>query len=289
MNFNNLVLNKKYNIYQFSLNWLKNLIIADVNTDKPPGIVKRLYSVWYRHYKVYTKKLLSNSFPPFTEPLVFLAGMGLGLGGYIANVDNTPYIRYLAMVLPLSSAMFSASFECSYGTFFRMEFSKTYEGMLIGPLSVTDLFLGEILWCGTKGAFYASAVILVFIACGTIPITSGLLLAPLVGSIVGLMFGGFSLLFVSFVKTMNSLNFYMSGVLMPLFMFSGIMFPVTNLPKVLQWIVEAFPLVHAVRLQLAICKNEFSYSLIFDLVYCVVFIGLFAWLSTRKLKAKLMK
>jgi lipooligosaccharide transport system permease protein len=81
----------------------------------------------------------------------------------------------------------------------------------------------------------------------------------------------------------------MSGVLMPLFMFSGIMFPVTNLPKVLQWVVEAFPLVHAVRLQLAICKYEFSYGLIVDLVYCVVFVAFFAWLSTRMLNKKLMK
>ena len=289
MNFNNLVLKRKVNKYQLIMNWLRNLIVIDVDTDEPPTIVKRLYSVWYRHYKVYTKNLLSNGFPPFIEPLVFLGGMGLGLGGYIANVDNTPYIKYLAMGLPLSSAMFTAAFECSYGTFYRMEYSKTYEGMLTGPLTVTDLFLGEIIWCGTKGAFYSSAVITVFVVSGTIPFTPSLILVPFVGNLVGLMFGGFSLVFVTFVKSMNSLNFYMSGVLMPLFMFSGIMFPVTNLPKVLQWVVEAFPLVHAVRLQLAICKFEFSYSLILDLVYCVVFTAFFAWLSTRMLNKKLMK
>jgi lipooligosaccharide transport system permease protein len=203
MNFNNLVLNKKNYKYQLILNWLRNLIIIDENADEPPGIVKRLYSVWYRHYKVYTKNLLSNGFLPFIEPLVFLGGMGLGLGGYIANVDNTPYIKYLAMGLPLSSAMFTAAFECSYGTFYRMEYSKTYEGMLTGPLTVTDLFLGEIIWCGTKGAFYASAVISVFVACGTIPFTISLILIPFIGALVGLMFGGFSLVFVTFVKSMS--------------------------------------------------------------------------------------
>ncbi|MCP4177554.1 MAG: ABC transporter permease [bacterium] len=289
MNFSNLVLKKKINIKQFVLSGLKSLISVEVNTEEPPDIVKRLYSVWYRHFRVYIKNIFANGFPPFVEPLVFIVGMGLGLGSYISNVDNTPYIKYLAMGLPLSSAMFTAAFECSYGTFYRMEYSKTYDGMLTGPLSITDLFIGEIIWCGTKGAFYSSAVIAVFILFGTLPITSGLILIPVIGALVGLMFGGFSLVFVTYVKSMNSLNFYMSGVLMPLFMFSGIMFPVTNLPKAVQWVVEAFPLVHAVRLQLAVCKSEFSYGLLLDLTYCIVFIVFFAWLSTRKLKAKLMK
>ncbi|HJO95821.1 MAG TPA: ABC transporter permease [Victivallales bacterium] len=289
MSFSNSISKKKYNINQFILSWVKSLASIDIDTDEPPGIVKRLYSVWFRHFRVYTKNIFANGFPPFIEPLIFLVGIGLGLGSYIANVDNTPYLQYLAMGLPLSSAMFSAAFECSYGTFYRMEYSKTYEGMLTSPLTITDLFIGEIIWCGTKGAFYSTAVISVFIVCGTLPLTPSLILVPFVGTLVGLMFGGLSLVFVTFVKSMNSLNFYMSGVLMPLFMFSGIMFPVTNLPKSIQWIVEVFPLVHAVRLQLAICKSEFTYSLFIDLAYCVAFIIFFTWLATRKLKAKLMK
>jgi len=36
-----------------------------------PGLASRIYSVWYRHYRVYTKNLISNGFPPFLEPLLF--------------------------------------------------------------------------------------------------------------------------------------------------------------------------------------------------------------------------
>ncbi len=48
-----------------------------------PPLCRRLYSVWFRHMRVYTRHLLSNGFPPFLEPLIFLAGIGLGLGTYI--------------------------------------------------------------------------------------------------------------------------------------------------------------------------------------------------------------
>ena len=132
---------------------------------RPPSIVLRLFSVWYRHFKVYIKNIFSNGFPPFMEPLIFLAGMGLGLGAYIADVDNMSYIQYLAIGLPLSSAMFTSAFECTFGTFIRLEFSKTYDGMLTAPLSIEDLFIGEIIWAGTKGAFYSLAVLSVLVAC----------------------------------------------------------------------------------------------------------------------------
>ena len=200
----------------------------------PPNLAMRLYSVWYRHFKVYTKNIFSNGFPPFMEPLIFLAGMGLGLGGYIADIGNMSYIQYLAIGLPLTSAMFTSAFECSFGTFIRLEFSKTYDGMLTGPISVTDLFVGEIIWAGTKGAFYSTAVLIVFLICNVAPISIYLLLIPVIGFTVGVMFAPLSLIFMSFVKSINTLNFYLTGFVTPMFMFSGIMFPVKNLPKWMQ-------------------------------------------------------
>jgi lipooligosaccharide transport system permease protein len=68
--------------------------ISNIN---PPSLFNRLYSVWFRHFKVYTKNIFSNGFPPFMEPLIFLAGMSLGLGKYIANVGTMSYVEYLGM------------------------------------------------------------------------------------------------------------------------------------------------------------------------------------------------
>jgi len=255
----------------------------------PPSRIERLYSVWYRHFKVYTKNIFSNGFPPFMEPLIFLAGMGLGLGGYIAEVDNMSYIEYLGIGLPLSSAMFTAAFECTFGTFIRLEFSKTYDGMLTSPLSIEDLFIGEIIWAGTKGAFYSFAVLIVLLACDVIPVSVSVIFIPVIGFIVGVMFAPLSLIFMSFVKTINSLNFFITGLITPMFMFSGIIFPVTNLPKWIQYIIELFPLVHAVNLERALCSNNYSSRLIWDLLYCIIFTLIATYISIRRIRKRLMK
>ena len=95
-----------------------------------PGLVHRLYSVWFRHLRVYSKNLFSNGLPPFIEPLLFLAGIGLGLGKYIVSMEGLPFIEFLASGLLMTAAMFTAAFECSFGTFIRLEYDKAYDGML---------------------------------------------------------------------------------------------------------------------------------------------------------------
>ena len=52
-----------------------------------PPFARRVLAVWYRHYRVYTKHLISIGLPPFLEPLIFLAGIGLGMGKYVTRFD----------------------------------------------------------------------------------------------------------------------------------------------------------------------------------------------------------
>ena len=129
---------------------------------------------------------------------------------------------------------------------------------------------------------------LVFLVCNIIPVSSTVWFIPFVGFIVGAMFAPLSLLYTSFVTDINHLNFYISGLLTPMFMFSGIMFPVSNLPKWAQVIVNIFPLVHAVNIERALCGQYFSVSLIWNLLYCIVFIFLIGFLATKKLRHRMM-
>jgi len=102
--------------------------------DEPP-LVARIVSVWFRHVRVYSRNLISNALPPFLEPLIFLVGIGIGLGRYIETMDGFPYLEYLGSGLLVTAAMFTAAFECTFGTYIRMEFDKVYEGMLAAPLT----------------------------------------------------------------------------------------------------------------------------------------------------------
>ncbi len=259
-----------------------------MNSSNVPSLSRRLFSVWYRHVLVYTRNLFSNGLPPFLEPLIFLAGIGLGLGKYIASMDGIPYIEFLASGLLVTSAMYTAAFECTFGTFIRLEYEHVYDGMLAAPLSVKDLIVGEILYAGTKGFFFSFAVLVIVTVFGVLPINLGVI-SPLVGFLTGLMFATISMVVTSFVKSINHFNFYMTGVLSPMFFFSGVVFPISNLPKVLQPFAELMPLTHSVRLVRATCTETFSPVLFFDFVYILICIVVFGWIAIHRLKKRMIQ
>jgi lipooligosaccharide transport system permease protein len=222
------------------------------------------------------------------DPLIFLAGVGLGLGKYIVSMDNLPYIQFLASGLLVTSAMYTSAFECTYGTFIRLEFDKVYDGMLAAPITASNLVIGEILWAGTKGLFFSFAVLIMVTLFGVIPLSTSAL-APLVGFLTGMMFGALSLLITSFVKTINHFSFYFTGVLSPMFFFSGVVFPVSSLPKALQPVAWFMPLSHPVALARALCTGRFHASLCLNVLYIVVLSALTGYFAVRRLRKRLVQ
>ena len=258
------------------------------NAPAYPALASRLYSVWFRHMRVYTRHLISNGLPPFLEPLIFLAGVGLGLGKYILEpMEGLSYIEYLGTGMLVTAAMFTAAFECSFGTFIRMEFEKVYDAMLAAPITVNNLIIGEIIWAGTKGLFFSSAVLCILAAFRIAPMPHSLA-APLVGFITAVMFATFSLLVTSFVKTINHFSFYFTGFISPMFFFSGVVFPIHNLPKFLWPISEILPLTHAVRLARAVCTAQYRPALLLDLLYIAVFILITGFFAIKRLRKRLL-
>jgi lipooligosaccharide transport system permease protein len=252
-----------------------------------PSLRLRLYSVWFRHMRVYTKHLLSNGFPPFLEPLIFLVGIGLGLGRFIETMDGLPYLVFLGTGLPVTAAMWTSAFECSFGTFIRLEFEKVYDGMLAAPLTAENLIVGEILWAGTKGLFFSFSVVLILLLFGIVQLPHALL-APVIGFLTGLMFGCLSLYITSFVKTINHFNFYMTGLLSPMFFFSGVVFPTNELPRVVRPFAELVPLTHSVQLVRAVALSDYRPRHLADLAYIVIFIAVIGYLAVKRLKKRLV-
>ncbi|MCX5635292.1 MAG: ABC transporter permease [Planctomycetota bacterium] len=168
-----------------------------------------------------------------------------------------------------------------------MEFEKVYDGMLAAPITVNNLIIGEIIWAGTKGLFFSFAVLCILAAFRVIALPYSLL-APLVGFLTGLMFATLSLWITSFVKTINHFNFYFTGFISPMFFFSGVVFPTSNLPGYIQPIVEIMPLTHAVRLARAVCTNSYKFSILIDLLYVIVFILVVGFFAIRRLRNRLV-
>ncbi len=256
-------------------------------TYSPPVWHRRLLSVWYRHYRVYTSNFLSNAFPPFMEPLIYLAGLGIGMGTAM-NTGDIGYTLFLGSGLIVTSAMFAAAMECTYGTFIRLEFDHVYDGMLGATLSPEDLIAGEIFFVGTKGFFFSFAVLAVIWAAGIISYPLSIL-TVFVGFLTGIMFGALAMFITSLVRNINHFNFFFTGLLSPMFFFSGVVFPLENLPASLRFFAEVIPLTHVVRLARALCVPRLlEAGLLWDLVYCVAFIAVFGLLASRGMKKRLI-
>ena len=254
---------------------------------RPPSLRWRLSSVWYRHMRVYTRNLISNGLPPFLEPIIFLLGIGLGLGRYIAEMEGVPYLVFLAAALPSTSAMFTSAYECTFGTYVRLEFQKAYDGMVAAPVTVGDLFVGEILWAGTKGLFFSACVVLVMALAGALPMPAGLVAVP-IGFLTGTMFGALSLVVAAFVRNINHFNFYFTGFLSPMFFFAGTVFPLASLPRALRPFAELMPLTHSVRLTRSLLTGRPSAVLLADLAFLVVVTVGAGWYAIRRLRMRIV-
>jgi len=249
--------------------------------------IKRAFRVWQRHAKVYTKLYLSSIALNFVEPVLYLAALGLGLGAYVKEIKGMPYINFIAPGIIASSAMFAATYECSYGTFVRMTFQKTFDAILATPVNVDDLIAAEMMWGASKSVLYGAIIMAVISAFGLVDSPLVIVVIPLL-FISGLIFAEISLVFVAIVPGIDSFNYFYTLLMTPMFLFSGIFFPVDTLPPVVSKIAFFTPLYHLVN----ICRG-FSSGKLFaslpDVAWLVIVALILGPYPFRLMRKRLIK
>ena len=203
--------------------------------------------VWLRNLLVWRKLMVAGLFLTFGEPFVYLIGLGYGLGRFIGDVGGMPYLTFLASGLLASSAMNGAAFEGMYSVFTRMVHQQTYDAILATPLQVDDIVAGEMLWCATKSVIVGVPILIVAAAMGAVTSWSAIWAIP-VFFLTGLCFAGPSIFVSSLAPSFDFFNYYVTLLITPMFIFSGVFYPVGALPEFAQWIVNVLPLSHAVAL-----------------------------------------
>lgn len=249
-----------------------------------------LYGVWYRHVRVYCKTLLANATPPVLEPLFFFTAIAIGLGVYLrdSTFDELPYPAYVASGILVASAMFTAVFETTFSTFVRLIYQKTYDAMLGTHLRIHEMFVGELLFCATKGAVYATIVLLITMAFGVRP-TWWCLLVPVVGALTAYVFGAIGLIVTSYVKTINNFSFFTSGVITPLFFFSGTFFPIRGHHWAIDAVSILVPLTHPIEISRALFKAQLTAATLLHLAAMLAFLVLFHSIALRRMRARVLQ
>ncbi|MBI4304562.1 MAG: ABC transporter permease, partial [Chloroflexi bacterium] len=180
----------------------------------------------------------------------------------------------------------SASFECTYGTYIRMERQRTFDAIIATPLSVEDVVAGEIFWGATRSLITGGAILGVAAIFQLVP-SPWALFIPVISFLGGLMFSAIAMLFTSLAPSIYSFNYYFTLFMTPMFFFSGVFFPLTSFPEIIQtfsWIVPLTPLVHLTR---AFVHGNFHISLFLSLAIVIFITVLFFLLSLVTMRRRI--
>ncbi len=241
-----------------------------------------------RNWWVYRKDFLANISPTITEPSLMMLSLGVGLGSFVAQVEGHTYLQYLAPGLAVSTAMFTAFFETSYGFFVRMTYENVFKAMLTTPIGISEIVIGEFLWVALKGALMMSFVALFLSFFGLFANPLRFELVPLVGVLIALPLGATGLLASCWVKNINQFQSVYAFVISPLYFFSGIFFPVAQMPQAMQWVAKSLPLYHAVQMSQAIFwDQDIGYAFLVHAPVLLIYSAVLLTLAYFQLKKKL--
>jgi lipooligosaccharide transport system permease protein len=216
---------------------------------RPGFTLRRAFRVWQRHFSVYTKLYKSSVVLNVAEPVIYLAAFGIGLAPFVRDIKGMPYINFIAPGI-IAASVFSATYECTYGTYVRMTYQKTFDAILATPVGIYDLVAGEIMWGATKSVFYGTVIMAVTYLFGLVDSPLVVLAIPLL-FISGLIFAEISVIFTAIVPGIDSFNYFFTLGITPMYFFSGIFFPLDELPPIIEKIAFFTPLYHLVN----VCRS----------------------------------
>ena len=215
----------------------------------PPAARALFY--WMYQYKRTWRGSITTS---FLYPVLYLSAIGVGLGSLVNHhahrVDGVHYIDFLAPGLLAATAMQVGGNEAMYPIMGAIKWMRTYFAMLATPLGVADVLAGHLTWIALRLTAVATIYLGIMAAFGTIHSPLALLGLP-AAVLTGMAFVAPIAAF-SATQT-NDAGFsalYRFG-LIPLFLFSGTFFPISQLPGWLLGVAEATPLYHGV----ALCRD----------------------------------
>ena len=244
--------------------------------------------VWLRNYESWKDFAVASLVGTVAEPLLFFAAMGFGLGRFVDDIQGQPYVAFLAPGLVAATAMNAASFETTFGSFTRMTEQRTYEAIVMTPISVGEVVAGDILWAASKSLLGGTVILLIMLPLGLIEGPLALAVLPLTFA-VGIMFGALGMAYTAIAPSYTFFNYFFTLVIGVMFLFSGVFFPLEGLPGWVGWAAWFLPLTHAVILMRGLTSGALAPSMWFDLAWLVAFTLLVFWLAVRLIRRRLIR
>lgn len=209
----------------------------------------RAFEFWLVNYRRTWRGTIYSS---VLSPLLYLGAMGIGLGTLVdkhgtSGLGGVSYLAFLAPGLLAAQAMQTAMGESTYPVMASVKWLKTYQAAAASPLRPADLFTGHLLFTGMRLAMNSAVFLVAMAAFGAVSSPWALVSLP-VAVLTGLAFAApIDAFAVTREKDQGFAILFRFGMI-PMFLFSGTFFPVSQLPGWIQPVAYATPLWHGVAL-----------------------------------------
>jgi lipooligosaccharide transport system permease protein len=238
-------------------------------------------------YKRYWMAFISG----FFEPVFYLGAVGFGVGRFVGEIEfggvDLSYAAFLGPGMLAASTLNGAVFDGFFSPFFKLNWMKTYDGIITTPVNVPDIAVGEMIWAQIRGTIYSSGFLFVMLLLGLIQSWWALLALPAV-MLSGAALAAGAMVLTAVTKEISSLEKVMTLVVFPLFLFSGTFFPIDLYPEPLQPVVQATPLYHSVSLLRSLTTGQVGPGQLLDVAYLVAMFVLCSALTIRLMRRRLI-
>ena len=202
----------------------------------------------------YRRTWRSSVVTSFLIPVLYLAAMGIALGSLIDKhshgVDGVTYVAFLAPGLLAGTCMQIGTNDATYPVMGAIKWMRTYLAQLAAPLDVYDVLLGHLAWIAARLAIVVSIYLAVMAAFGIVYSPWAVLALP-AGILTGIAFAAPVAAFAATQDKDSAFSTLYRFAIIPMFLFSGTFFPVSQLPTWLQAVAYVTPLFHGV----ALCRD----------------------------------
>ena len=269
--------------------------MSTVSTSATPGV--RVGKAWYvtehkiRAMRGYAGTLVATA---IGTPFLYLFAFGVGLATLITqNVGPTPDVTYLQFVAPAllaSAALLVAQEEYTFGILMGLKWNAIFLGMNAGPITPRQIVDGVMLFVLIRMTITSVIYFLVMVLFGAVTSPSGVLII-VAGLLAGFAFAPVAAYSATIEEDRGQFAILQRTIILPLTLFSGTVFPLTQLPIFLQWIGWLSPLWHASELgrQFSYGPTEPIWLTVIHVVY-LVGLGVLGWqLCVRNVARRLNK
>lgn len=229
-------------------------------------------------------------FSAMFEPIIFLFGLGVGLGKLVGEVEwggeAITYAQFVAPGLVAVSAMNGAIFEMSFNFYFKLKEAGTFEAMLVTPLSIRHIVDGEMAWAMLRGGLYSVTFVLVMLVFDLLASWWAVLI-PFAALLIGLAFAALGALGTTYARNWQDFDLLFL-VTQPLFLLSTTFFLLDVYPTWARPIVQATPLYHGVELVRDLARGTVDVTAFGHILYLVVMTVVARRLMTARLVKTLL-